>query len=58
MHNKMARKLTKIANEYGIFTTCNESKLQCRHCRDAGWPNQARKRADIMTLQGGCPFTI
>ena len=49
-HNKMARELTKISNECGISTTCNESKLQHR---DAGWPNQTRKRADMMTLQGG-----
>jgi hypothetical protein len=50
-HNKMARELTKIANECGISTTCNESKLPYR---DAGRPNQTRKRADMMTLQGGC----
>ena len=49
-HNKMARELTKIANECGIPTTCNESKLPYR---DAGRPNQTRKRADMMTLQGG-----
>ena len=47
----MARELTKIANECGIPTTCNESKLPYR---DAGRPNQTRKRADMMTLQGGC----
>ena len=33
MHNKMARELTKIANECGISATCYESKLQYR---DAG----------------------
>ena len=34
-HNKLARELTKIGNECGISTTCNESKLQYR---DAGRP--------------------
>ena len=50
-HNKMARELTKIANKCGISTTCKGSKLPYR---DAGRPNQTRKRADMMTLQGGC----
>ena len=47
----MARDLTKIANECGIATTYNDSKLQYG---DACWPNQTRKRADMITLQGGC----
>ena len=51
MHNKMARELTKIANECSISTTCNVSKLQYR---DADRPNQTRKRADMMASQGGC----
>ena len=34
---KMARELTKIANECRISTTCNESKMPYR---DAGRPNQ------------------
>ena len=48
---KMARELTKTTNECNISTTCNQSKLPCR---DAGHPIQTRKRADMMTLQGGC----
>ena len=51
MHNKMARELTKIANECGISAAYNQSKLPYT---DAGWPNQIRKRTDIMTLQAGC----
>ena len=47
----MARELTKIANECGHATTCNESKLMYR---DAGRSNQTRKCADMITLQGGC----
>ena len=46
----MTSELTEIANECGISTTCNESKLPYS---DAGRPNQTGKRADIMTLQGG-----
>ena len=48
-HNKMARELTKIANECGISTTCSASKLPYR---DAGPQNQTRKRADMMRAQG------
>ena len=47
----MAKELSNIANECGISTTCNESKLPYR---DAGLPNQTRKRADMMASQGGC----
>ena len=46
-----ARELTETANECGISTTCNESKLPYR---DASRPNQTRNRAGMMTLQGRC----
>ena len=51
MHNKRARELTKKGNKCDISTKCSESKLPYR---DSGYPNQTRKRADMMTLQGWC----
>ena len=50
-HNKFATELSKIANECGMATTCKESQLPYR---DQGRPDQSRKRADMMTLSGGC----
>ena len=41
------QELTKIPNECGVPTTCNESRLPYR---DEGTQNCSRKRADMMTL--------
>ena len=46
-HTLLAQELTKIANECGVPTTCNESRLPYR---DEGTQNCSRKRADMMTL--------
>ena len=49
-HTKFAQELTRIANECGIPTTCNESRVPYR---DEGRQIPSRKRADMMTLVGG-----
>jgi hypothetical protein len=49
-HTKFAQELTEIANECGIPTTCDESRLPYR---DDGQIQITRKRADLMTLTGG-----
>jgi hypothetical protein len=48
-HTQFAQELTRIANECGIPTTCNESRIPYR---DEGQNHQSRKRADMMTLTG------
>jgi hypothetical protein len=48
-HTQFAQELTRIANDCGIPTTCNESRIPYR---DEGQNHQSRKRADMMTLTG------